>query len=144
AYVKGVHNMKVGATYQQTFLNENDNLGIVDNALLPSLTDGNGAPCFFNGVALNSPCSDLLPFDLTRGGGLFSFGSHTDVKQLARYVQDQIKKGNWSFNLGMRGDFDNGLATHIQVEPRLGLAYNTKPSITVLRLTYARVVEAPY
>jgi hypothetical protein len=27
SYVKGVHNLKVGATYEQTFLNENDNLG---------------------------------------------------------------------------------------------------------------------
>src|SRR5436309_5180969 len=41
SYVKGIHNVKLGATYQQTFLDENDNLGIVDDALLPSLTDGN-------------------------------------------------------------------------------------------------------
>jgi len=95
----GAHNIKLGATYQQTFLNENDNLGIVDNGLIPSLTDANGNPCFVNGVALDSPCSNLLPFDLTRGGGLFSFRGHTDVKQLALYIQDQITKGNWSFNL---------------------------------------------
>src|SRR3989454_8718020 len=98
SYVKGVHNIKLGATYQQTLLNENDNLGIVDDALLPSLTDGNGTPCF-SAVALDSPCTDLLPFDLTRGGGLFAFRGHTDVKQLALYIQDQITKGNWSFNL---------------------------------------------
>ena len=112
SYVKGIHNLKVGATYQQTLLNENDNLGIVDSGLLPSLTDANGNPCFVNGVALGSPCSDLLPFDLTRGGGLFDFRGHTDVKQLALYVQDQITKGNWSFNVGLRGDFYNGLTTH--------------------------------
>src|SRR5258705_8962369 len=46
AYVKGIHNLKIGATYQQTFLNENDKLGIVDNGLLPSLTDASGTPCF--------------------------------------------------------------------------------------------------
>ena len=28
SYVKGIHNMKVGATYQQTSLNENDKLGL--------------------------------------------------------------------------------------------------------------------
>ena len=99
SYVKGAHNIKLGATYQQTFLNENDSLGIVDNGLIPSLTDTNSSPCFVHGVALGSPCSDLLPFDLTRGGGLFSFRGHTDVKQLALYIQDQITKGNWSFNL---------------------------------------------
>jgi hypothetical protein len=144
SYVKGVHNIKLGATYQQTFLNENDNLGIVDNSLIPSLTDGNGNPCFVNGIALVSPCSDLLPYDLTRGGGLFAFRGHTDVKQLAFYVQDQITKGNWSFNVGLRGDFYNGLTTHKEPEPRLGFAYNIKRTGTVLRLSYARVLETPF
>lgn len=144
SYVKGVHNIKLGATYQQTFLNEGDNLGIVDNGLLPSLTDGNGNPCFVNGVALGSPCSDLLPYDLTRGGGLFAFRDHTDVKQLALYVQDQITEGNWSFNVGLRGDFYNGLTAHKEPEPRLGLAYNIKRTNTVLRLSYARVLETPF
>ncbi|MBZ5616604.1 MAG: TonB-dependent receptor, partial [Acidobacteriia bacterium] len=144
SYVKGAHNIKLGATYQQTFLNENDNLGIVDNGLIPSLTDANGNPCFVNGVALDAPCSNLLPFDLTRGGSLFAFRGHTDVKQLALYVQDQITKGNWSFNVGLRGDFYNGLTTHKESEPRLGLAYNIKRTSTVLRLSYARVLETPF
>ena len=144
SYVKGVHNIKLGATYQQTFLNESDNLGIVDNGLLPSLSDGNSIPCFVNGVALGSPCSDLQPYDLTRGGGLFAFRGHTDVKQLALYVQDQITKGNWSFNVGLRGDFYNGLTAHKEPEPRLGLAYNIKRTSTVLRLSYARVLETPF
>ena len=144
SYVKGIHNIKVGGTYQQTFLNETDSLGIVDNGLLPSLTDGNGNPCFINGIALASPCSDLLPFDLSRGGGLFAFRGHTDVKQLALYVQDQITKGNWSFNVGLRSDFYNGLSTHKEAEPRLGLAYNIKRSNTVLRLSYARTLETPF
>jgi Carboxypeptidase regulatory-like domain/TonB-dependent Receptor Plug Domain len=144
SYVKGIHNLKIGATYQQTFLNENDPLGIVDNGLLPSLTDGNGAPCFVNNVALASPCTDLLPFDLTRGGGLFTFRGHTDVKQLALYIQDQITKGSWSFNLGLRGDFYNGLTTHKEAEPRLGIAYNIKRTNTVLRVSYARLLETPF
>ena len=144
SYVKGAHNIKLGATYQQTFLNEDDNLGIVDNGLIPSLTDANGNSCFVNGVALDAPCSNLLPFDLTRGGSLFAFRGHTDIKQLALYVQDQITKGNWSFNVGLRGDFYNGLTTHKEPEPRLGLAYNIKRTSTVLRLSYARVLETPF
>lgn len=144
SYVKGVHNVKLGATYQQTFLNENDDLAIVDKGLLPSLTDAKGDPCFVNGVALDAPCSNLLPFDLTRGGGLFAFRGHTDVKQLALYVQDQITKGNRSFNVGLRTDFYNGLSTHKELEPRLGLAYNIKRTSTVLRLSYARVLETPF
>ena len=144
SYVKGIHNLKVGATYQQTSLDENDRLGIVDSELLPSLTGANGNHCFVNGVALGAPCSNLLPFDLTRGGGLFDFRGHTDVKQLALYIQDQITKGNWSLNVGLRGDFYNGLTTHKEAEPRLGVAYNIKGSNTVLRASYARVLETPF
>jgi hypothetical protein len=144
SYVKGIHNVKIGATYQQTFLNENDHLGIVDNAFLPSQTDANGNPCFLNNVALAAPCTDLVPFDLTRGGNLFTFHGHTDVKLLALYIQDQITKGNWSFNVGLRGDFYNGLTHHKEAEPRLGVAYNIKPSNTVLRVSYARLLETPF
>jgi hypothetical protein len=144
SYVKGIHNVKIGATYQQTFLNENDHLGIVDNGFLPSQTDANGNPCFVNNVAVDSPCTDLLPFDLTRGGTQFFFKGHTDVKELALYIQDQITKGNWSFNLGLRGDFYNGLTTHKEAEPRLGVAYNIKSSNTILRVSYARLLETPF
>ena len=30
SYVKGIHNIKAGAQYEQTFLREHDNLGVVD------------------------------------------------------------------------------------------------------------------
>src|SRR5207249_1595572 len=45
SYVKGVHNVKVGATYQQTFLDEDNRFSIVDPTLLSSLTDENENPC---------------------------------------------------------------------------------------------------
>ena len=144
SYVKGIHNLKVGAVYEQTFLDEADTLGIVDPTLLPSLTDSNGNPCFVGSVALDSPCTDLLPFDLTRGGGRYTFNGHTDVKELALYVQDSITKGPWAINLGVRGDFYNGLTTHKEGEPRLGVAYNIKKTNTVLRVSYARVLETPF
>ena len=148
SYVKGIHNIKVGAVYQQTFLNENDQLGIVDPTFLPSLTDGNGLPCY-NAVthqAVAAPCTTLLPYDLTQpgGGSLYTFNGHTDVKELAVYLQDNITKGNWVFNLGVRGDFYNGLTAHKEGEPRLGVAYNIKKTNTVLRVSYARVLETPF
>ena len=144
SYVKGMHNVKAGVTYQHTFLNENDRLGIIDPTLLPSLTDANGAPCFVNSVALDAPCTTLLPIDLTRGGGQFTFRGHADVKELSLYLQDTITKGSWSFNLGVRGDIYNGLSSASQIEPRLGIAYNIKPSNTVLRISYARTLETPF
>jgi hypothetical protein len=146
AYVKGIHNIKVGAVYEQTFLDETDTLGIVDPTYLPSLVDSNGNPCFVGGVALAAPCTTLLPYDLTQpgGGGLYTFNGHTDVKQLALYAQDSITKGNWAFNLGLRGDFYNGLTTHREAEPRLGGAYNIKRTNTILRVSYARTMESPF
>jgi len=130
SYVKGIHNLKVGAQYGQTFLNENDHLGIVD----PTLNDP--ASPSYNPV--------LAAFDLTRGGHLFAFDGHTDVKELALYVDDAITAGNWNFRLGVRGDFYNGLTTHKEGEPRLGVAYNVKKTNTILRASYARTLETPF
>ncbi len=146
SYVKGIHNVKAGATYEQTFLRENTNLGIVDPTFLLGLTDANDLPCYdpVTNVALDSPCTELLPHDLTRQGSLYPFHGRTDVKELALYMQDAITKGNWSLNLGLRGDFYNGLTTHREAEPRLGVAYNIKHTNTVLRASYARVLETPF
>ena len=147
SYVKGKHNIKAGITYEHTFLKENDSFGIIDPNLLPSTTDTLGAPCFnptTNTAVPGTPCATLLPIDLTRGGSLFTFRGSTDVKELSMYVQDTITQGNWSFNLGIRGDLYNGLSTARQAEPRVGIAYNIKPTNTVLRISYARTLETPF
>ena len=137
SYVKGIHNIKAGVDYEQTFLTENDSFGIVDPTFLPNFgcPDGNPAP---------DPCAVLPPYDLTQGGSPYLYRAHTDVKELALYVQDAITAGNWSFNLGLRGDFYNGLSTASQAEPRLGIAYNIKQTGTVLRVSYARTLESPF
>ena len=88
--------------------------------------------------------SVLAPYDLTRGGGYYTYFGHTDVKELALYIQDEIKAGNWDFNLGLREDLYNGLTDANQTQPRLGIAYNIKPSSTVLRISYARTLETPF
>ncbi|HET6929424.1 MAG TPA: TonB-dependent receptor [Candidatus Acidoferrum sp.] len=144
SYVKGAHNIKIGGTFQHTFLTEDFNFGITDPNFLPSQTDAAGNPCFAGGVALASPCTDLLPFDLTRGGKLFPFNGHTDVKELALYAQDTITEGNWAFNLGMRFDLYRGIVHDWQPEPRVGLAYNIKKTNSVLRASYSRVLETPF
>ncbi len=144
SYVKGKHNVKAGVTLQHTFLTENFNFGITDPKFLTSLTDMNGGPCFAGGVALTAPCTLLLPFDLTRAGTLFSFHGHTDVKELALYLQDTITQGNWAFNVGLRADVYRGIAHDWQPEPRVGLAYNVKKTNSVLRLSYSRILETPF
>jgi len=148
SYVKGIHNVKIGAVYEQTFLNENDRLGIVDPTFLPSLVDSNGVPCYdpATHTAIAAPCTTLFPYDLTQpgGGSDYGFNGHTDVKELALYAEDNITKGDWVFNLGVRGDFYNGLTEHKEAEPRLGVSYNIKKTNTVLRVSYARTLETPF
>ncbi|MGI8770426.1 MAG: TonB-dependent receptor [Acidobacteriaceae bacterium] len=154
SYIRGNQSLKAGAVYEQTFLRENDNLGIVNAGLNAPCVDANGNPV--NGFTDPAQCAAagdqanpnftpiLLAYDLTRGGGLYPFRGHTDVKELALYLEDQIKKGNWLFNLGIRGDLYNGLTVARQAEPRLGISYNIKPSSTVLRVSYARTMETPF
>jgi len=144
SYVRGIHNIKAGITFEQTLLTEHDSLAIVDPGLLPSLVDASGAPCQVNGVNLAAPCTTLAPIDLTEGGKYYFWPGHTDVKELSMYVQDTISWRNWSFNLGIRGDVYSGLTHATQAEPRLGVAYNIKSTNTVLRASYARTLETPF
>ena len=180
SYVKGIHSLKAGAVYEQTFLDEHDPLGIVDPTLNAPCLDANGVPVFVGNPGLNDPANcagatttnqALYPtpftansgfnpllgcYDLTRStpssndgcptstSGLYTFNGHTDVKELALYLQDTIAVKNWAFNLGLRGDFYNGLTTHKEAEPRLGVSYNIKRTNTVLRVSYARLLETPF
>ena len=174
SYVKGIHNIKAGVTYEQTFLREHDNFGIVDPTLNAVCLNADGSPdtspSLTNPIACGGPSNpggaenpNFLPilgcYDLTRTAALpatdgcpaglatstlFHFFGHTDVKQLAMYVEDMITKGKWSFNLGIRGDVYNGLTRAQQAEPRLGVAYNIKQTNTVLRVSYARTLETPF
>jgi hypothetical protein len=159
SYVKGVNNIKIGANYSQTFLRENDSLGVVNSTFNSPCVDVNGvsqpgfsdpSQCAAAGLVSNDSSaggtfiSALLPYDLTRGGGQFTFDGHTDIKEIALYAQDQIKAGNWLFNLGIRGDLYNGLTIARQAEPRLGTAYTIKKTNTVLRMSYARTLESPF
>ena len=180
SYVKGIHNIKLGATFEHTLLTENFSLGLTDSTINSpcitqnaagdfvgvgdtSLTDPSQctAAGFEQNVATNpdatAPFIPLLGcIDLTRptpaaGDGcatpqstLFGFRGRGDVREIALYLQDTITKGNWSFNVGVRGDLYRGLTKESQIEPRAGISYNIKPSNTVMRVSYARILETPF
>ncbi|MGA8088728.1 MAG: TonB-dependent receptor [Terracidiphilus sp.] len=153
-YSVGNQNIKAGVLYQQTFLREHDNLGVVSAIYNSPCVDDAGNPLPGYSDPSECPGGDtgqnpdylpvLAPYDLTRSGSFYSYFGHTDVKELSMYIEDQIKAGNWNFNLGIRGDLYNGLAIARQAEPRLGIAYNIKPSKTVLSVSYARTLETPF
>src|SRR5277367_2437792 len=89
------------------------------------------------------PASDGCPGGQTTSG-LYTFNGTTNIKETALYVQDVVTIKNLSLNLGIRGDIYRGIASAQQLEPRVGIAYNIKPTSTVLRLSYARTMETPF
>jgi hypothetical protein len=145
SYVKGIHNFKAGVTFEHTFLTEDDHLAVVDPGYVGTIT----AACAAVG---DSSCLAASKFDLTNtnpmtgdpAGNLYHFHGHTDIKEVGLFVQDTITKGSWSFNLGIRGDIYRGISHSTQAEPRVGIAYNIKPSNTVLKISYARTMESPF
>ncbi len=153
-YSHGHQTILAGAEYEQTFLREHDNLGVVDNTYNAPCVDASGTP--LPGYANPSQCPGgaagqnpnyltvLAPYDLTRGGTDYLFFGHTDVKELALYIEDQIKAGNWNLNLGLREDVYNGLTDANQTEPRLGVAYKVPATTSVLSVSYARTLETPF
>src|SRR5262249_51733108 len=86
----------------------------------------------------------LLPYDLTRGGKQFLFNGHTDIKQVAAYVQDAISRGSLTVNLGVRFDNYAGISKDHLWQPRLGVSYHFKSTNTVLRASSSRTFESPY
>ncbi len=168
SYVGGIHNVKAGALYQQTFITEKDGFGIVDPTFNAVCLGTDGSPNFDPSLTDPSKCTGQLTqnpnyvpllscYDLTLTGklpasagclastsGLYNYRGHADVKELAVYVQDTITIKNVTLNLGIRGDVYNGITLARQAEPRLGVAYNFKRTNTVLRASYARTLETPF
>jgi hypothetical protein len=174
SYVNGIHNLKFGATYEHTFITERDAFGLVDPTANAPCLNADGSAYTSPLVTNQAGCTGALQanvgqgsvpafipilacYDLTRTAslpasdgcpnttsGLYGFFGHADIKELAFYVQDAITIRNWTFNLGVRVDKYNGIASALQAEPRLGIAYNFKPTNTVLRVSYARTMESPF
>jgi len=174
SYVKGIHNLKIGSTYEHTFITERDAFGLVDptanapclnadgtadtNPLLTNPANcGNGLQANVGQGSVPAFIPILACYDLTRTAPLpasdgcpnststsYGFFGHADIKEFAFYVQDAISIRNWTFNLGLRFDRYNGITKAAQGEPRLGIAYNFKPTNTVLRVSYARTMESPF
>jgi Carboxypeptidase regulatory-like domain/TonB-dependent Receptor Plug Domain len=168
SYVNGIHNLKAGITYQDTILTENDTFGIVDPTLNAVCLNADGTPNTNSFLTDPAACTGPLTpnpgfvsllgcYDLTRTASLpasdgcpnpastsYLYRGHADIHELALYLQDTINVKNWTFNLGIRGDVYNGITSATQAEPRVGIAYNIKPSNTVLRISYARTLETPF
>ncbi len=174
AYVRGINNIKAGVVFQHTFLTEDDSFGVVDPTANAPCLNADGSAYTNPDLTNPADCTGTLTpnvgqgsvpaftpilgcYDLTRTAtlpasdgcpkstsGLYPYDVHSDIKELALFAQDTITKDNWVFNLGLRGDFYNGISIFREAEPRVGAAYNVKKTNTVLRVSYARVLETPF
>ena len=157
AYTHGNHDIKVGVQIQQTRLLENFQFGITNPAYNPVCLDSAGNPLLLPGVTNAADCSltnpgyvpnpnllpGIVPYDLTRGGSLFSFHATHNINEYAFYFQDTITLGRLTVDAGFRDDQYNGLTSANGVQPRLGLSYLLRTK-TVLRVSYARTFETPF
>jgi hypothetical protein len=164
ATTKGRNVLKYGIDTKQTRLLENFQFGITNPTYNSPCIDSTGASV--PDTSLTSPAQcvgagyqpnvmsnpnatlpflpSLLPYDLTRGGALFVFHAAGNINQIAGYIQDTLTLGSLVVNAGFRLDYYDGLVTATGPQPRLGLAYNIKPTGTVLRAAYARTFETPF
>ena len=168
SFIKGKHNLKVGVVYSDTILTEKDTFGIVDPTANPVCLNPDGSPDLDPTLTNPANCTGALQqnpnfnpllacYDLSRTGrlpasdgcpsstsGQYTFNGHANIRELAAYIQDTMTVRNWTFNLGFRFDYYKGITEATQPEPRLGIAYNIKPTNTVLRISYARTLETPF
>ena len=155
-YTHGIHTLKAGMQFISSPLTENFGLGITDPTFNPVCLMSDGSPvldpmlinpnnCAGNGYVANpSLAPGLVPFDLTRGGNLFDFHGHANIKEVSLYAQDSVALGQWRFDGGLREDIYRGLSDASALEPRMGIAYSIKPTNTVIRVGYARLFNIPY
>ena len=168
AWANGIHNLKVGFVFSDTILTEKDAIGIVDPTANAPCLNPDGSPDT-NPLLTNpagcagalTPNPNFVPllacYDLTRTAalpgsdgcpnstaGLYNYYGHANIRELALFAQDTITAGHFTFNVGLRFDYYDGIVTQHQFEPRLGTAYNIKPTNTILRISYARTMETPF
>ena len=121
--------VKVGVNLKRYPIKEHFELGLTD----PGLNDPKSPD--FN--------PNLAPYDLTRGGHLFVFDSKRAGSYYAGYIQDNVKLGNLTANVGVRYDSNNLPVKDTAFEPRVGAAYYIPASKTVFRASYNRVLYTP-
>jgi hypothetical protein len=168
AYSHGIHNFKIGLDWYDEILTENDSFAIVDPTFNPVCLNADGSP--FTGPSITNPagCTGQLQanpgfdpllacYDLTRPGnlpasngcpnstsGLYNYRGHANIRQFSPYIEDMIRLKNFTFRLGLRGDYYYGITKFGLAEPRLGASYTIKATNTVLSASYARTMETPF
>jgi len=116
----GQQEWKIGFESDNTFLNENFDYIITD----PSQFDANTAPAF------------SFP------GAYPSQGKRPDLEQ-SGFVQDLIRLGNWTMNLGLRWDHYQLVVNRNSVQPRVAVSRYFPDLGLIAHFSYDRVFQTP-
>ena len=130
SWTNSTNEVKIGLNLKRYPIKEKFSFGITD----PGLNDPDD-PDAFN--------PNLAPYDLTRGGHLFTFNGSKTGTYNAAYIQDNIKFGNLTANLGVRYDKNSIPLSESETQPRLGVAYFIPSTKTVFRASYNKVLYTP-
>jgi len=156
SYSRKHHDVKTGLLLQWTPLRESFSTGLTDPGFNSPCVDQNGTPVPNAGLTATAQCAaqgyspnsafqpSLLHYDLTRGGTLFVFRGQATIREQSAYVQDSVTFGRLGISAGIRGDRYGGISRSSAAEPRAGISYQLPHLGTVLRLSYARLMETPY
>jgi hypothetical protein len=154
--VAGRHDLKGGLQASMTRLAEEFQTGITDSAFNAPCFSAGGDPSPDSSLRDPSACREigltpnpgflpgLLPFDLMRGGSLFTFDGKARVVQWAGWLQDSVKIGQVTAMVGTRLDLYDGMSHGLGVQPRLGVTYRADRTKTVWRIGYGRIFLTPY
>ncbi len=123
------HDIRFGFDFQAFPVSENFSFAITD----PRFNDPS-SPAFI---------SSLLPYDLSRAGGLFHFSDAQSGKQYSGFLQDKVRFHHLLVSLGARYDRYSFLVKGHQLQPRVGVAYELGRFGTVVRASYNRIYQTP-
>jgi outer membrane receptor protein involved in Fe transport len=73
----------------------------------------------------------------------FSFSDRRQDREQSAFVQDLIRKGNFTFSAGLRWDHYSLLVDENAVSPRLGVAWHLPSAGLLLRASYDRAFQTP-
>jgi outer membrane cobalamin receptor len=73
----------------------------------------------------------------------FDFEDRRADREQAVFVQDQMRRGSWTINAGVRWDHYQLVVDESAISPRLGVAWSWPAADLVLRASYDRAFQTP-
>jgi outer membrane receptor protein involved in Fe transport len=92
--------------------------------------------------AFSYALTDTSAFDLSTPV-TFSFADRATDREQAMFVQDQLRLGSWTINVGLRCDHYRLMVNEHSVSPRLGVAWWWPRGDLVVRAFYDRAFQTP-